>query len=72
MTRLNKDALVKQRESFESRLKEMEDEVTKVSLSRYKVELDQKQRFLKSSQRYEEQLRDVRACLSCIVNFLGL
>ena len=42
LTRLNREALEQQRTSFESRLKEMEDEVTKVSLSRYKVELDQK------------------------------
>jgi hypothetical protein len=39
---LNKEALQKQRESFEGRLREMEEEVTKVSLARYKVELDQK------------------------------
>lgn len=31
------------------RLKEMEEEVTKVSLSRYKVELEQKQKYLKAT-----------------------
>lgn len=50
----------------------MEEEITKVSLSRYKVELDQKQRYLKTSQKYEEQLRDLRACLSLIVHTLDI
>ena len=36
----NRDALVKQRDSFEQRMKEMEDEVTKASLNRYKTELE--------------------------------
>ena len=50
----------------------MEDEVTKVSLSRYKVELDQKQRYLQTSQRYEEGLRDLRACLAIIIDAIGI
>ena len=48
----------------------MEEEVTKVSLSRYKLELDQKQRVLKTSQRYEEQLRDLRACFAYVLSSL--
>jgi hypothetical protein len=50
----------------------MEEEVTKVSLTRYKVELDQKQRYLKTSQRYEENLRDLRACLAIVLDALGI
>ena len=38
-----------QRTSFEERIREMEDEITKVSLNRYKNELDSKQRYLKTS-----------------------
>jgi hypothetical protein len=50
----------------------MEEEVTKVSLTRYKVDLDQKQRYLKTSQRYEENLRDLRACLAIVLDALGI
>jgi hypothetical protein len=32
--------LSKQRETFEKRMKEMEEEVTKLSIGRYKVELE--------------------------------
>jgi hypothetical protein len=32
--------LSKQREAFEKRMKEMEEEVTKLSIGRYKVELE--------------------------------
>jgi len=46
---MNNEALLQQRESFEQRLKDMEEEVTKVSLNRYKSELDQKQKYLRSS-----------------------
>jgi hypothetical protein len=38
--------LADQRDSFERRIKEMEEEITKVSIGRYKEELDQKKRFL--------------------------
>lgn len=50
----------------------MEEEVTKVSLSRYKVELEQKQKYLKATQRYEEKVRDLRAALSYIVKLLDI
>ena len=50
----------------------MEEEVTKVSLNRYKSELDQKQKFLKTSQKYEEQLRDFRVCLALILKLLDI
>ena len=50
----NKESLGKQRESFEVRIKEMEEEITKLSIGRYKVELEQKQKFLKVSKRYDE------------------
>ncbi len=46
--------------------------MTKVSLSRYKVELDQKQRYLQTSQRYEEGIRDLRACLAIIIDAIGI
>jgi len=36
----NREALTKQRQAFEKRMKEMEDEVTQMSLSRYKIELE--------------------------------
>ena len=32
----------------------MEEEITKVSLNRYKNELEQKQKFLKMSKRFDE------------------
>jgi hypothetical protein len=69
---LNREALESQRTSFEERLKEMEEEVTKVSLSRYKVELDQKQRYLRVSQKYEETIRDLRVCLAIILEAVGV
>lgn len=72
LTRLNKEAITQQRESFEQRLKEMEEEVTKVSIGRYKIELEQKQKYLKTTQRYEEQLRDIRGFSSCVLRELGL
>ena len=50
----NKEALGKQRESFEVRIKEMEEEITKLSIGRYKVELEQKQKFLKVSKKYDD------------------
>ena len=50
----NKESLGKQRESFEVRIKEMEEEITKLSIGRYKVELEQKQKFLKVSKKYDE------------------
>jgi hypothetical protein len=50
----------------------MEDEVTKVSLSRYKVELDQKQRYLRVSQKYEETIRDLRVCLAIVIEAVGV
>ena len=46
--------------------------MTKVSLTRYKVELDQKQRYLKTTQRYEGEVRDLRACLAVIVDAIGV
>jgi uncharacterized protein involved in exopolysaccharide biosynthesis len=49
LTKINKEALEQQRTSFEERIREMEDEITKVSLNRYKNELDSKQRYLKTS-----------------------
>ena len=50
---INKDALTKQRESYEQRMKEMEDEVTNASLTRYKQELDQKQKLLKMTKKLD-------------------
>lgn len=72
LTKLNKEALAQQRESFEARLKSMEEEVTNVSLCRYKVELEQKQRYLKASQKYESQIRDYRACLAQVLKLLDI
>ena len=46
--------------------------MTKVSVSRYKVELDQKQRYLKTSQKYEEAIRDLRACLAVVLEAIGI
>ncbi len=46
--------------------------MTKVSLSRYKVELDQKQRYLQTSQHYEDGIRDLRACLAIIIDAIGI
>lgn len=50
----------------------MEDEITKVSLNRYKNELDSKQRYLKTSQKYEGQIRDLRAFLALVLHFMEL
>lgn len=69
---MNNEALLQQRESFEQRLKDMEEEVTKVSLNRYKSEQDSKQKYLRSSQKFEEQLRDFRVCLALILNMLRI
>ena len=35
-------------------MKEMEEEVTKITINRYKTELEQKQKFLKLSKKYDE------------------
>ena len=61
-----------QRESFEAQIMGMEEEVTQVSLGRYKTELDSKQKFLKTSQQYEEQLRDMRLCLAIVFKELEI
>ena len=58
--------------SFEERIREMEDEITKVSLNRYKNELDSKQRYLKTSQKYEGQIRDLRAFLALVLHLLEI
>ncbi len=50
----------------------MEDEVTKVSLNRYKNELEQKQKFLRLTKRYDEQLRDMRNCLGYVLAKVGI
>eukprot|EP00347_Sterkiella_histriomuscorum_P011319 403372907 len=68
----NREAMILQRETFEKRMHEMEEEVTKVSLDRYKVELEQKQRFLKMTKKYDEQLRDMRHCLGYVFGRIGL
>ena len=72
LTKINKEALEQQRTSFEERIREMEDEITKVSLNRYKNELDSKQRYLKTSQKYEVQIRDLRASLALVLHFLEI
>jgi hypothetical protein len=54
------------------RMKEMEEEVTRVSLHRYKAELEQKQKFLKMTKRYDEQIRDLRLCLGYICERMAI
>ena len=70
--KVNREAMQKQRDGFEQRIREMEEEVTKVSLQRYKNELDSKQRYLKTAQKYEEQIRDLRASMAIVVHLLEL
>ena len=50
----------------------MEEEITKVSLNRYKNELEQKQKFLKMSKCFDEQIRDLRQCLGYICERMGI
>jgi len=64
--------MMKQRESFEQRMKEMEEEMTKASLGRYKAELESKQQQLKITKKYENQQRELRHCLSYLLGRVGV
>lgn len=72
INRANREQMGEQRDSFEVRMKEMEEEVTKVSLNRYKNELEQKQKFLKLTKKYDEQLREMRHCLGFVLAKVGI
>lgn len=50
----------------------MEDEVTKVSLNRYKIELESKQKLLKVTKKYDDQLREMRHCLGYVLGRVGV
>lgn len=50
----------------------MEEEVTKLSLGRYKVELEQKQLFLKNSKKYDEQNKELKSVLGYVTGRLGV
>lgn len=53
-------------------MKEMEEEITKSSLTRYKLELEQKQKFLKNTKKYDQQLREMRSCLAYMFGKVGV
>lgn len=53
-------------------MKEMEEEVTKSSLGRYKAELEAKQKFLKMTKKYDEQLRELRQSLGYVLQKGGV
>lgn len=50
----------------------MEEEITKLSLGRYKVELEQKQKFLKVSKKYDEQMKELRTVIGYFIGRLGI
>ena len=53
-------------------MKAMEEELTKVQLSRYKVELEQKQKLLAACKKHEEQVREYRLALRHLVGSCGI
>ena len=53
-------------------MREMEEEVTKVQLGRYKSELEEKQKMLKWSKKYEGEVRDIRKCMGYIMGKIGM
>ncbi len=53
-------------------MKELEEEVTQLSLNRYKEELEQKQKHLKQTKKYDEQIREFRAALGYVFSITGV
>ena len=57
---------------LQKKIKELEEQIMREKLDRYKNELNQKQQLLDQTKKYDRQLRDMRATLGFVFGSVGM